>query len=296
VNLDGILPPIATPFRDDDIDLDGLRANVSRWMKTGLRGLVLLGTNGEAPYVTLDEVPPLVEAVREGVPEDRVLIVGTGKASTRETIQFSRAAAAAGADAVLVLTPASYKPLMSDAALEAHYEAVADASPVPVVLYNMPAATGVNLTPRLARRLATHPNIAGMKDSSGDLAAIAELGELVGPSFQLVVGSAMTLYASLLVGALGGVVAVANVIPDVCLRLHACARQGLHAEALALQRAITPLARAVTTEHGVPGLKVALDLAGYRGGAPRRPLAPAGDDVRRKITELYEAVMVAAGS
>ncbi len=294
LDLDGIFPPTATPLLDDEIDPAAFRANVDRWMRTGLRGLVVLGSNGEAPLLDDEESVRLVATAREGVPRDRLLIAGTGRNSTRETIALSRAAAGAGADAVLVLTPSVFRPQMTADALLRHYRAVADACPVPVLLYNHPATTGVALTPAVVRQLAEHPNIAGIKESSGDLTVVGELATLVSPTFQLVVGSAPTLYASLLVGAQGGVVAVANVVPDLCVQLHTLVRTNRLAEALALQRALSPLASAVTTGYGIAGLKAAMDLAGYHGGAPRRPLAPLPEEARRAVAGLYETLLARA--
>jgi 4-hydroxy-2-oxoglutarate aldolase len=292
VNLNGILPPCATPFHDDEIDLDGLRSNLRRAMRTGLRGVVILGSNGEAPFIDLDELERVVAAAREEVPSDRALIVGTGRQSTRQTKAACERAALAGADAVLVLTPSVFKAELTPDVLLRHYRTVADASRVPVLLYNHPGATGVNLTPALARALSEHANVIGIKESSGDVGVVSELVTQLPPSFPVVVGSAPTLYPSLVCGATGGVVAVANVVPELCVRLHALVRDGRHEEALALQRAITPLARAVTTTYGVPGLKLAMELAGYVGGAPRLPLVPVGDAARNAITELYERCLL----
>jgi 4-hydroxy-2-oxoglutarate aldolase len=294
VDLSGILPPIATPFRGDDeaIDLEAVAFNVDRWMRTGLRGLVVLGTNGEAPYVEPDEAARFVAAVRERVPRDRVLVAGAGHDSTRATIEACRRAARAGADAVLVRTPAAFKSQMTATALVAHFRAVADGSPVPVILYSFAANFGVTLPLAAVVTLAGHPNVAGLKESGGDLSQIADQVSATPDDFPVVVGSAATLYASLCVGASGGVVAVANVAPEACVRLFELTRAGRHDEALALQRALSPLARAVTTEHGVAGLKAAMELAGYRGGVPRRPLAPAPDTVieivRRRLAALHD--------
>jgi 4-hydroxy-2-oxoglutarate aldolase len=295
VNLDGILPPIATPFTaDGEIDVPALAENATRLMRTGLRGLVVLGTNGEAPFLDRDELSLVTAAVRAAVPPDRSLIVGTGAASTRQTVLATEAAAAAGADAVLVLTPSVFRSQMTPDVLAGHYRAVADASPVPVLLYNFPAATGVTLPVAAVEKLAQHRNIVGIKESSGDVAVVADLVSRTPSDFTVVVGAAASLYASLVLGVDGGVVAVANVVPDLCVRLHALVREGRHEQALALQRAITPLARAVTTDYGVAGLKAAMTLAGYRGGVPRLPLLPASDEVRRTIAALYESVMTMA--
>jgi 4-hydroxy-2-oxoglutarate aldolase len=294
LDLAGIYPPVATPFVDDEADLPAMRANVERWMRTGLRGVLLLGTNGEAPFVRDEEAVRLVGAAREAVPSDRLLLAGTGRQSTRDTIALTRAVAHAGADAVLVLTPSVYRAQLTPAALLLHYRAIADASPVPVLLYNMPQATGVNLTPPIVEELATHPNIAGIKESSGDVAVVADLAARGGGAFPVVVGAAPTLYASLMVGAAGAIVAIANVVPDLCVRLYELAATGRHEEALSLQRALAPLAAAVTTGFGVPGLKAAMAFAGYRSGEPRRPLAPLGEDDRRKVRLLFEALSTRA--
>jgi 4-hydroxy-2-oxoglutarate aldolase len=295
VNLDGILPPVATPFTSSgEIDLAALSDNAARLMRTGLRGLVVLGSNGEAPFVDRDELARVTSTARGAVPADRLLIVGTGAPSTRQTLLATRAAAAEGADAVLVLTPSVFRSQMTADALVPHYRAIADDSPVPVLLYNFPAATGVTLPVGAVEQLSAHPNIVGVKESSGDVAVVADLVSRTPEKFSVVVGAAASLYASLVLGADGGVVAVANVIPELCVRLHTLVRAGNHGDALALQRAITPLARAVTTDYGVAGLKAAMDIAGYRGGVPRMPLRPASDDVRKKIAALYESVMTAA--
>lgn len=294
LDLAGILPPVATPFVDDEVDLPAMRANVERWMRTGLRGVLLLGTNGEAPFVSHEEAVALVGAAREAVPRDRLLLAGTGRQSTRETIALTRVVAGAGADAVLVLTPMVYRAQLTAAALTTHYRAIADASPVPVVLYNMPAATGVTLAPPIVQELAAHPNIAGIKESSGDVAVVGDLVARLPARFPVVVGAAPTLYASLMMGAAGAVVAVANVVPDLCVRLYQLARAGRHDEARSLQQAIAPLAAAVTTGFGVAGLKAAMALAGYHPGEPRRPLAPLGEDDRRAIRVLFETLSTRA--
>lgn len=297
MNLAGIFPPVATPFTPGgELDLGALRFNVDRWAATGLCGLVLLGTNGESALVDDDEADRVVEAARDRLPRDRELIVGTGRESTRATIAASRRAAAAGATAVLVRAPSFFKGQMDTAAFLRHYTAVADASPVPVVLYNFPQAFGVNLSIPAIVRLAEHPNIAGMKESSGDIGQIADEVSQTPDRFLVVVGSAPTLYASLCVGAIGGVVALANVMPDLCVRLYELTTSGRAAEALHLQRALTPLAKLVTGVHGVPGLKAAMTLAGYRGGAPRLPLAPAGDACIEEIRGAMQTLATVAGT
>ena len=193
LNLSGIYPPIATPFKDGEVDYAGLAHNTTRWMQTGLRGLLALGSNGEAAFVDEDEAERIVATVREGVPRDRVLLAGTGRQSTRATIAATKRAAKAGADAVLVLTPFYFKSQMTHDALVTHYRAVADASPVPVLLYNFTNVTAMNMSPDTVAALSAHPNIVGIKDSNGDVGQVAAIVARTPPAFTVVVGSAATL-------------------------------------------------------------------------------------------------------
>jgi 4-hydroxy-tetrahydrodipicolinate synthase len=291
MNLSGIYPPIVTPFSGDDVDYAGLAHNVKRWMGTGLRGLLALGSNGEAAFVDEDEAERIVATVREHVPRDRVLLAGSGRQSTRATIAATKRAAAAGADAVLVLTPFYFKAQMTADALADHYRAVADASPVPVLLYNFTSVTGLNLTPDTVSALSAHPNIVGLKDSNGDIGQVAGVVARVPAGFTVLVGSAATLYPAMVVGAAGGIVAVANVVPEVCVTLYELARAGKHDEARLLQRRLTPLAHAVTAGYGIAGLKVAMEFAGYVGGGVRRPLRPPKPEAREVLHRLYEELV-----
>lgn len=263
-----------TPFAGGEIDTAAIGRNVQRWMAAGLGGVVALGTNGEAALLDDDEGDCVVETVRADVPDDRTLIVGVGRESTRATIAAARRAAALGADAVLARTPSFYRAHTPVSALVAHYTAVADASPVPLLLYNYAAFTGVNLTPETVGRLASHPNIAGMKETSTDGAQFADLAAVVPDRFTVMAGSAPGAYTALCAGAGGAILAVACVRPELCLELLALAREGRYADALACQQRITPLARAVTSGFGIAGLKAAMDLCGYTGGDPRPPLPP----------------------
>lgn len=292
MNIAGIYPPITTPFNGDgDVDFDALRLNIGRHISTPVAGIVVLGTNGEAPLLTESEGDRVIEVAREAVPRDRMLIAGTGRDSTRSAIQAARRAAGLGVDAVLVRTPSSYRSQMNGGALIAHYDAIADGSPVPVILYNFTAATGVNLAPEIVARLADHPNIVGVKDSNGDTTQIAELVRTCSGRLSVLVGSAQTLYASLCIGACGGILAVACIAPHACARLAAFVSAGRHADALALQFRLLPLARCVTTRYGVPGLKVAMDAAGWIGGPPRPPLLRLGgeeaEEVRRATCDFF---------
>lgn len=289
-----VFPPMPTPFAGGEVDARAIARNIERWLRAGVGGIVALGSNGEAPLLDEAESDRVIDAARAAVPPGRVLIAGTGRESTRGAIDATRRAAALGADAVLVRTPSFFKGRMTPDAFVRHYTAVADASSVPVLLYNFPAVTGVNLAPETVTRLAEHPNIAGIKESGSDLAQVAALVDGVPSRFSVIAGSAPAFYASLCLGARGGILAAACVAPEMCVRLFEAAMAGRHAEARALQKRLTPLARLVTTIHGVPGLKAAMDLCGYTGGEPRQPLAPAGadaiDQIRAELARVQEAV------
>jgi 4-hydroxy-2-oxoglutarate aldolase len=275
-----------TPFKDGEVDAAAIQSNVRKWIAAGLGGVVTIGTNGEAALLDDDEVDRVIAAARREVPADRVLVAGAGHESTRATIAAARRAAAAGADVVLVKTPYVYRAHVTAAGLAAHYTAVADASPVPVLLYSFPASTGVNLSADTVARLAAHPNIIGMKETSTDGAQFADLAAAVPDDFTVLCGAAPGLFAALCAGATGAIVAISTLMPSLCLDLLAHVRAGRHADALALQRRITPLGRAVTTTYGIPGLKAALDMAGYRGGEPRPPLGPLPADAVARIRAL----------
>lgn len=290
MNLQGVLPPIPTPFRDGDVDLGALKDNIRKWLQTPLRGIVVLGSNGEAPYLDEDESERVVAAARSVIPPDRVLIAGTGRESTRVAIDAARRAAGAGADAVLVRTPSFFKSEMTTEAFVRHYSAVADASPVPVLLYNYTAVTGVNLQPAAVAQLSKHPNVMGAKESGGDIAQISDYIAETPDGFAVMAGSGPNFYSALAIGATGGILALAAVVPELCVRLFTLVRENRHAEAVALQRQLVPLARSVTTRFGVAGLKVGVGLAGFVGGEPRSPLGPAAPDardvIRRQLVEL----------
>ena len=285
---------MSTPFTNGDVDARAIASNVQRWMRSGVGGVVALGSNGEAPLLDEAESDRVIGAAREGIPSGKLLIAGTGRESTRATIDASRRAAALGADAVLVRTPSYFKGRMTADAFVRHYTAVADASPVPVLLYNYPAVTGVNLTPDTVQRLAAHPNVAGIKETGSDAAQVAAYVDQAPTGFAVIAGSAPTFYASLCLGAAGGILAAACVVPDLCVELFDHAVAGRHEEARRLQAELTPIAKLVTTTHGVPGLKAAMELAGFIGGDPRLPLVPAPpaavDEIRVELARLQARV------
>ena len=283
----GVYAPIPTPFDGHgEVDARLLRTALARWIRSPLTGFVVLGSNGEAALLDEDESDRVIAAARDTIPAGRPMIAGTGRESTRAAVAATRRAAALGADAVLVRTPGFFKSQMTAEVFVRHYTAVADASPVPVLLYNFTAVTGVNLTADAVARLAAHPNIAGIKESGGDVAQIAEYvaagaaasdgnpaADRHGSGFRVFAGSSTSFYASLSVGASGGILALGCVVPEACAQLYALTRGGAHDEALALQRRLVPLARLLGQRYGVAGLKAALALVGCEVGDPRPPLA-----------------------
>jgi len=294
LKLAGILPPLVTPFRaDGGVDLAAFEANLESYSSFDLGGYLVLGSNGEAAALEEEEKLSLVQSARR-LSGSRPLLAGTGLESTRSTVAFTRRVADLGADAALVLTPSYYKPQMSAEALRRHFESVAEASPIPVLLYSVPAFTALPFPPALAPALAGHPNIAGMKESSGDLGLLGRIVSSVPPSFAVVCGSAPVVYPALCLGAVAGILAVACCAPGPCVDLYRAFVAGDHARARRLQAALTPLAVAVTTTWGVAGRKAAMDAAGLRGGEVRAPLLPLPASVRQELAAMLAQATRAA--
>jgi 4-hydroxy-2-oxoglutarate aldolase len=295
--LRGVLLPFTTPFdARGELDLAALRTNITRWNGTGIAGYVALGSTGERVHLDDAESLKVIEASREVVPRDLLFVVGVGEQSTRQTITEARRAAAAGADALLVITPHFYRAALTQAALVAHYEAVADASPAPVVIYSIPQNTGVTLAPETIARLSRHENIVGLKESSGDVVAFVEMLRVAAGDFAMLTGHASALHAALSSGARGAILAVGCCAPRFTVALTRAFELGDHTRARAMQAKLIPLARAVTTRFGIGGLKCALDLAGYCGGDVRAPLAMPDAEARREIARLFEEFKEEEGS
>ncbi|XP_032046600.1 4-hydroxy-2-oxoglutarate aldolase, mitochondrial [Aythya fuligula] len=276
LDLGGIFPPLATPFSAlQEVDYAQLEANLRRYASIPFRGLVVLGSTGEYPYLAPHERLEVLSCVRRALPRDRLLLAGSGCESTQATVELTVSMAEAGADAALVVTPCYYRGAMSSAALVRHYTEVAEASPIPVVLYSVPANTGLELPLEAVLTLAQHPNVIGIKDSGGD---ITRIGLIVHKTrqedFQVLAGSAGFLLASYAVGASGGVCALANVLGAPLCQLESLCRQGCWQEARELQHRLIEPNAAVTRRFGIPGLKQAMEWFGYYGGPCRAPLAP----------------------
>jgi 4-hydroxy-2-oxoglutarate aldolase len=273
LQLEGVFPPIPTPFDSHgDVAYHKLVENLERWNAYDLDGYVVLGSNGEAVYLNTEEKLRVWQEARQAIPPDKLLIAGTGCESTRESIALTQGAAEAGADAALVVTPHYYAGHITPNSLTRYYHALADAAPIPIMLYNVPKFTGVDMSADLIASLAQHPNIIGVKDSGGNVAKLADVMRQTGPEFQTLAGSAGFFLAGLTLGAVGGVMALANIAPRQCINMYQLFQAGELREAAKLQRRMVPVNAAVTAGFGIAGLKAAMDLLGYYGGPVRSPL------------------------
>lgn len=289
LSLSGVLIPSATPFDPitGDLDLVALRMNARSWLEHPVLGIVVGGSTGEAVFLDDDERTASLHATRELLDGDRLLVAGTGAESTRRTIALGQVAADAGADAVLVQPPSFYKGAMSDDIVRDHYVAVADASPVPVILYQVPLRfSTLDFPTGLVAELSNHSNIIGIKDSRGNLDLVGDLVTQTASDFQVLVGNGAMLYAALEVGAVGGILGVANLAPKETSALHKAFMAGDHSESGRIQKDIAPAHREIIGGFGVPGVKAALDILGYRGGDPRPPLRPLADRDREEVHKI----------
>jgi 4-hydroxy-2-oxoglutarate aldolase len=295
--LEGVLAPVTTPFaaRTGEIDGAAFQANLMKHLQSGLAGVVVSGSNGEAPLLDEDERLQLVEMARAVVPRDRWLLAGTGAESTRAAVRLARGAAERGADALLVVAPHYFgASAMSAEALITHFRRIADESPVPVVLYNIPKYMHFMLSPHLVSDLAVHGNVLGIKDSSGDISLVSTYLSARSDTFSVLLGSAQLLTEGVVMGADGGILAVSMIAPALTLGVYDAAKRGDPSGA-ALQARLSPLGRDIVGTMGVPGVKAALDLIGLKGGDPRPPLLPLGHEATMHVrTLLHEAGVIEA--
>lgn len=286
LDLKGLFPPVPTPFERGHFSPRHLGENLKRWNTTALSGYVVLGSNGEAPLLSDAERLEVVRVARKEIPADKLLIVGTGMESTEATSVLTMRVADLGADAALVVNPFYYRQHLSNAALRNFFETIAEASPIPILIYNVPKFTNSNLPVELVAQLAEHPNIIGMKDSAGNLGQMVELREKTPRDFQILVGSDAVFLAGLLHGMDGAILAIANVAPRECVTLMQHVRESKWEEAQALAQRLAPLGRIIVARYGVSGLKAALDEIGAWGGAPRPPLLALEANARKEIREV----------
>lgn len=291
MDLCGVFPALTTPFAPDgSVSIAHLKHNIQQYNRTGLSGYVVMGSTGESVLLSRTEAESVFVAVKETASRDKKLIAGTGAESTAETIELTKRAAELGYDAALVKTPYYYKPAYKPENCITHYSSVADASPIPVLLYSVPQFTGVALEPPEVAKLAEHPNIIGIKESSGNVQRVAEIIVSVPRDFQVLVGSAATVHASMTVGACGAILALASALPEKCVALYELIRKGQHEKARELQEVILGASKLVVSECGIAGVKLVMDQRGYRGGLPRLPLLPLKEEQRKRINALLETL------
>jgi 4-hydroxy-2-oxoglutarate aldolase len=291
VDLSGIYPPITTPFTEDEsLAFDLLEANLGKWLAQPLDGVVMPGSNSEAAYLTDEERVAIWQVCAEQLKgTGKRLIAGTGAETTAATILLTQKAAELGAEAALVLPPYFYKLSLTPEVLVAHYRAVAEASPIPLLVYNVPAFTGIDFSPATLLTLAEHPRIIGVKDSSANVVKIASVLS-IRPDFQVFAGTGSALLPFLCLGAVGGIMALANFAAFPLRRLWNAFYDGRMEEARQIQLALAEINSAVTARFGVPGLKYAMDCCGFYGGPPRQPLQPLSPAYRAEIDRLLAGI------
>ena len=289
MKITGIFPPIPTPFTPEGaVDLPALGANFSKWNEGPLAGYVVGGSNGEFVTLSIEERMEVVTRARQLVPAGRILIAGSGMESTRSTVEMAQRLAEAGADALLVVTPSYYKSKMDSAALVAHYHTVAEGSALPLILYSVPANTGVDIPVDAVQELSKHPKIVGIKDSGGDVTKIGEMVYKTPDDFQVLAGSGGFLLGALAVGAVGAIAGLANIAGAALVEIMACFARGDLNAARAIQHPLIEVNRAVTAQYGVAGLKAAMDMLGFYGGPVRAPLLPLSTHAKASLRKTLE--------
>lgn len=291
--LKGIYAPIPTPFgTDGEIDWNSFKENLQWWGKSSLQGLAVAGTNGEAVLLDADEKAKAFSFARENLPAKMQVIAGTGCESARATIRLNRSAAESGCDAALVINPSFFKGSLDNDNLYNYFNHVAESSPLPIILYNMPRNTALNMSTSLVVRLSAHPNIAGIKDSSGNIVQIGEIINKSADDFAVLAGSANFLLPSLVLGASGGTLALANIMPEECVQIQKLYEAGCLDDAKNLQMKLLEINSAVTALWGVAGLKAAMDLLGLYGGPPRLPLLPLDDKKKESLQKIMQGLQL----
>jgi len=284
--LHGVFAPIPTPFEDDEVAFDKLEGNMNFWMNSKLTGIVVMGSNGEFIVMSSKEKRQMIKTVCELAKGRKPVIAGTGCESTKETIELTNYAAKCGASAALVLSPNYYKRAINHEITKNFYWDVADASSIPIILYNIPGNSGINLSAHLVTELSEHPNIIGIKDTGGNIVQIAEIIHTASPEFSVFAGTASYLFPSLVLGATGGTLALANLLPNECAEIVELVQAKRYEEAKDLQLRLLAINHAITVRWGVAGLKAALEMEGLFGGKPRRPLMPVGEHDRGLIEDI----------
>jgi 4-hydroxy-2-oxoglutarate aldolase len=283
----GIIAPVTTPFKNEEVMFDEFRENMKKYSKTPLAGFFVIGSNGESKSLNESEKFKLLEIAIDEKSESQLIMAGTAYESTRETIEASKKAQEMGADIVSLVSPSYFKKRLTDDALIGFYKDVAEALSIPVFAYNAPGFTGLTLSPRVVEEISKHPNVAGMKDTSP--AGIARYLEVCSDDFDVFAGTVNTLIIGLFLGASGGVVSLGNAFPEPCCELYEKFIQGDVEEAKALHHKLFNLNAFVSGKFGVAGVKYCMELGGYNGGPPRLPLLPLEDGDKKVIEKAVSA-------
>ena len=287
LKLNGIFPPLPTSFdKNEDLSHRSMTNNIKALCQYNLSGFLVLGSNGELVNLIEKEKLEIYENTRMAIPADKIMLAGTGSQSTRESIRLTKSAAKIGADAVLVLNPSYYRGLMSFEALKTYYFSVADASDVPVIIYNMPANSGLDMNANTIVAISEHENIIGIKDSGGNIVKMGEIRKRVKPEFQILAGSASFLLPALSIGAIGGILALANIAPQQCIKIYNDFSEGRIIDARETQLNMIAVNSAITSKWGVPALKTAMDHLGLYGGQARKPILPLEQDIREQLFKI----------
>jgi len=288
--LTGIIPALTTPFENDEVSTGKLAFNIARYNRSELSGYLVCGSTGECVLLSDDESAAVVKTAREAAGPDKILIAGTARESLRATVQATRRAADLGADFALIRPPSYYKSRMDRETLRTFFLKAADDSPVPVIVYNIPQNTGFSLEAELIVELSGHDNIVGLKESSGNLTLLAAVVRRLPQDFSYLLGAGSVVVPALQMGASGAILAVADVVPEICSEMYRLFLERDFERAMKTQLNIVPLNRFATEARGIPGLKAALDMRGFYGGPVRLPLLPATDKDRAEIDALLKSL------
>jgi 4-hydroxy-2-oxoglutarate aldolase len=286
--LQGVFAALTTPFENDKISVKYFRENIKKYNTYDLAGYVIAGSSGEAAYLTDEESVILVKEALEASTPDKKIIVGTARESTASTIAFTNRMADLGILAALIRTPSYFKSVMTSEALKRHYYAIADEAQIPVIPYHIPQVTGLSIEQQLVIELSKHPNIIGIKDSSGNLPFLGEVIPNLPPNFSYLLGAGSVFLFGLSLGASGGILRLADVIPELCATLYNDFLAGEWEKASRLQRDIIPLNNAIIQTHGIAGTKYAMDLLGFYGGPPRNPILPLDANGKNGIERILK--------
>ena len=285
--IKGVLCPAISTFKENgDLDFTAFEKNIQMWNEYPLEGYVVFGPTAEAVLLTEQEKTATLKACVGSAAEEKRILVSSGCESTRATLELTNKCARLGADAALISPPSFYRNRMSRKAIYEHYILIASESEMPVILYNDPFNTGINMEPDLIAELSVHKNIVGVQDNSSSIAQIGEILSLVAEDFTVLGGTANIFFSGYMMGMQGGIQALASFCPAECTELYFLCKEGKYAQAAALQKRLIPLNKAITTIYGLAGLKAIMEMKGFSGGYPRRPLLPMSDEEKAELRKI----------